>query len=350
MKRVLLHQDIVPHYRKPIFEIIGQHVDLTIVYSGDVATPGNYYKLKKIPCYHIPKIGDFHGRDFCQLIKGTDVLISILGRKSIDIDCAKLINNNIKIIKWGIGVSASYNTRFDSIPPTTSYLRMMDRCDAVLFYSDYPRRKYTNMGIPREKLFVANNTVSVKPITFDDQKDILLFVGSLYAQKRVDLLIKAYIEACQINNATPHLYIIGDGDEKNNLEDYVRREKMDNRVFFCGQINDDNILSQYFSRAYACISPDQAGLSVLKSMGYGVPYITCKNAITGGEIFNIHNQEDGILMDDLDNLTNTILDISTNKEKYLEMGRRAKAYYDRCRTPQMMANGFLDAINYVMSC
>lgn len=348
MNRVLLHQDIIPHYRKPILEIIGQYVDLTVVYSGETATSGNNYRLVKIPCYHIPKLGDYHGIDFCRLVKESDVIISILGRKSIDIDNAKFINKNVKIIKWGIGVSASYNTRYDSVPPSKKYISMMKQCDAVLFYSDYPKKKYADMGLPSESMFVANNTVSVKPMKMTDKKDILLFIGSLYAQKRVDLLIKSYIEADRIDNTTPPLYIIGDGDERPSLEKYVMQSKVQDKIIFCGQINDDDILSQYFSRAYACISPDQAGLSVLKSMGYGVPYITCKDAITGGEIFNIHNGIDGVLLEDLRELKNTILDISSHSEKYINMGLAAKKYYEENRTPQMMAGGFIDAINYVM--
>lgn len=45
-----------------------------------------------------------------------------------------------------------------------------------------------------------------------------------------------------------------------------------------GVYNDEELVS-YFEKAIICIFPDQAGLSVLKSIGYGVPYVMHKDAI-----------------------------------------------------------------------
>ena len=113
-------------------------------------------------------------------------------------------------------------------------------------------------------------------------------------------------------------------------------------------IYDNKEKAKYFARSYACISPLQAGLSVLESMGYGVPFITIKDAITGGEVFNIHNGVDGITMDSIEELKDVIADVFNNKQKFLDYGLNAKAFYNQYRKPEDMADGLWNAIQYVL--
>lgn len=120
------------------------------------------------------------------------------------------------------------------------------------------------------------------------------------------------------------------------------------KVHFLGSIYDEDRLSELFADAIVCISPNQAGLSVLKSMGYGVPFVTSVDSITGGERFNIRDKENGILFHTEEELKKTILDIHQNPVKYIEMGRKAKEFYDAHRKPEMMVNGFVNAIEYVL--
>ena len=84
-------------------------------------------------------------------------------------------------------------------------------------------------------------------------------------------------------------------------------------------------------------------------MGYGVPFVSSKNAITGGELFNVHNGIDGVVMESEDELAAVVKDISENPDKYITMGKKAKEFYDNYRTPKHMAQGLWDAIQYVTS-
>lgn len=347
MKKVLLYQSQIPHYRRPIFEELGKRVDLTIAYTNGECQSGTNYSVKKIKMYRIPKVGYWHGLGLVRLAKQSDVMISMLAPGYLDVDHIKCFAPNIKHIRWGIGVQAGYETRFDSPIGADIFLKIVRASDAALFYSAYPRNKYARIGVAPEKMFVANNTVAVEKVNVMTERKSIIFVGTLYAQKRVDLLLDAYAQAVSKCECIPNLVIVGDGDERGKLMVQAQGLNIADRVSFKGKIEDEIILSQLFSESIACISPDQAGLTVLKSMGYGVPFITMKDAITGGEIFNIIDKQNGVLMERIEELPGIIADIGCNKEKYLEYGRNAYEHYYNHRLPTMMVDGFMQAINYV---
>ena len=348
MINVLILQGGIPHYRRPIFEELGRYVNLTIACTDGDYPSGEHYSTVRIRSkYRIPHVGYFHTSDLTRLIRKTDVLISPFTTGYLECDILRLIAPQVKHIRWGIGVPADYNVRYDSADGVNHYLRIVKHCDAALFYSDYPKGKYAKLGIDDNKLFVANNTVVVEDI--DDRADRrnLIFVGTLYAQKKVDLLLEAYSSAFNVDSNIPVLMIVGDGDQKDALIELAKKLGIDHKVRFMGRIEDEKALSQLFSSSIACISPDQAGLTVLKSMGYGVPFVTLKDAITGGEIFNVQNGVNGVLMENIDELSHLLVDIGRNKNKYIEYGQKAYEHYHNQRTPPKMVGGFLQAINYV---
>ena len=303
------------------------------------------FKVIKVPTfkfyYRIHKI------NLISFANRFDVVICMFNFSYLFFRLFEYFPRKFKLIYWGIGVSASYNCRFDSDQNfIIKNLKHIKRADAIIFYSSYPIEKYQHLNINEEKLFVANNTVAVSQYR-SSSKDMILFIGSLYKEKKVDVLLHNYYEAYNENVNIPNMYIIGDGDQRNSIEKWINDNKLQDKIILTGSIFDDNQLVSYFERALMCISPDQAGLSVLKSMGYGVPFITHLNAITGGEIFNIKNGYNGILINNFSEIKNIILESILNPSKYIEMGINAKNYYESYRTIDNMANGFFKAIDYV---
>ena len=256
-------------------------------------------------------------------------------------------SRSCKIITWGIGVPASYTVRFDDPKVKNRMPFFVKRSDAVLFYTEYPKNKYIEQGYSAGKMFVAPNTTAVNESPIDRERNSLLFVGSLYPAKQADKLIEAYHYLKGEGVDLLPLHIIGEGSERQKLEQMVAESQLNNKVFFHGAIYSDDELEKYYYSARAVISPDQAGLSVLKTMGYGVPFVTTKDAYTGGERLNIRHEETGVLMEDVKDLIETLKDIHDNPKKYADMGKNAYEYYWQYRRPDQMAQGFLDAINYV---
>lgn len=226
----------------------------------------------------------------------------------------------------------------------------MKRADAIIFYSTYPVQKYVKNGFRKETLFVAHNTIQVnfKP-DMTTEKDLILFVGTLYREKGIFELLFAYSEAYRETGDLPSLVIIGGGEESVNIKNWISQNKLDNKIKLQGAVYDNESLRLFYSRAIACISPNQAGLSVLQSMGSGVPFITRYDSLTGGERFNILNNETGIIYNHKKELVNILCNMNKNKDLFIKMGIQARKFYDSFRRPDQMVQGFLDAIGFVLN-
>ena len=347
-RKVLLIQQVIPNYRIPIFNLLAESVDLTVITESGAAPEGARFHVKKVGLFHIPRVGKVYRGGLRKLTRGYDVVINSYDTPVYAVRrLGRLKRRGFGLVHWGIGVSASYGARFDADDGNRRfYERVLRASDACLFYSDYPVKKYAALGWPKEMLFTAPNTVVVQRDDTPREKDTLLFLGSLYPQKGFDELLEQYALACRENARAPRLVIIGDGSERARLEEWVREHGLTQRVSFTGAIFDDAELGRYFAAAIACVSPNQAGLTVLKSMGCGVPYITRRDAITGGELFNIHDRTDGVLYDKPEELKQILLDLTEHPEQYLQYGNNARAHYGANRTPQKMIEGFLAAIDY----
>ncbi len=348
--KVLLIQSSIKHYRVPVFNRLAEHVDLTIMYDSGVVPEGADFKTIKVNTKKFKHFRKIHMCNIVKLTKSFDAVIMMLDPSYltthllVNLKCCK------PVILWGIGVAATRDVRYDSCPKTTQVLlKLIKRATAAVFYSDYPKKKYENMGIPSEKMFVANNTVEVLPIE-KQEKDTILFIGSLYKQKKIFELLQNYYNAYCKNNTVPKLVIVGDGEEYKAVKEWILQHKLDKKIELAGAVFEDTILCKYFSRAIACISPDQAGLSVLKSFGYGVPFVSHKDAITGGERFNITHGKTGVFVNDFNEIEEIVLECAEDKEKYLAMGRNAHEHYLQNRTVPQMVDGFVNAIEYVCSC
>lgn len=349
---ILLHK--IQHYRVSVFRLIAEQCNLTLA-SYEIEQI-SIYKNEPFEVIYLPikKIGPFiiHKKNIHSIMKSYDVAIGLMNLRTIDI--LSLPFNpfiNTKIILWGIGVSASKDKAFDN-NKSYDFLRnfLFKKAKALIFYTEYAKEKYISQGFDKDSLFVANNTVEVLDVSDEVsiKKDKLLFVGALHQRKGIIELLECYLEAYKsIGESLYSLQIIGEGPEKENIVDFINKSKIEHKVKMIGGVYDQNNLKNYFLSSILCISPNQAGLSVLTSMGYGVGFVTKNNAITGGEIFNITNNKTGILYNDKKELINVLIDAYKNPDEYVNIGKESQKYYFLNRKPRDMAKSIMDSINYV---
>lgn len=351
IKLLIIYNKIWP-YRLKIFNMLSEKYDLTVSYSEKNKISEASDKLKfNILYLPVKNYGPFivHENNLRKIAKEFNVVIGIANIRWVSLMSLIFFKKrNYKLGLWGIGVTASYKRDFDSNEFMNKIrYEISKKTDFTIFYSDYPLDKYISAGVKKQKLFVANNTVQVlgRPEFDVTEKNSFLFIGTLYREKGIDLLLESYKKLVEMKDGVPDLIIVGDGPERKWIDNYVKNENLSNKVLMLGSVYDDNELVNIFNKTIACISPNQAGLSVLKAMGNGTMFVTKTNAITGGEIFNIKNGENGILYNSDDELTDVLAYLIDNPEKTMKMNRKAYEYYIKYRKPKFMAESIINAIN-----
>lgn len=175
-----------------------------------------------------------------------------------------------KVIGWGLGFPSPFGRG------AGMRAKFLNQFDAMIAYSRRGAEEYAALGFPRERIFVAHNSVSPapnfpmpnRPLTFD-QRPTILFVGRLQARKRVDSLLRA----CAELETKPRLLIAGDGPERESLETLAKQVYP--AAEFIGAKHGAE-LKPYFEQADLFVLPGTGGLAVQEAMSYGLPVIVAK--------------------------------------------------------------------------
>lgn len=353
MYKLLILQNELSGYNVPVYNIIAEHYDLTLAFY--LKDKSNILcKFKKIKLESID-VGPFIFVKGLRKIASQYDLVSIIPNLRNPSYCMlPFLPHKYKLVNWSIGFRASYTNPYITerrhVFADDIFQAILSRCDASIFYMEKAKEFWKGTSLDMTRVFVAPNTTDVVTIELKPEiKKDFLFVGTLYKGKGLDLLLDAFRKVVEDHNSTTKLNIIGDGSERNSLEDYVKSHNLTENVVFHGAIYDEKELAKQFAHALLCISPTQGGLSVSKSMGYGVPFVTRKDAITGGEIYHITSGLNGIMYDKDEDLVNILTDACLNPQKYVNMGKKAKEYYDNHATIRHMAQGAMEAFEHVMN-
>jgi phosphatidyl-myo-inositol dimannoside synthase len=123
-------------------------------------------------------------------------------------------------------------------------------------------------------------------------KNVVLFTGRLTVHKGVVYLVRA---AEKIKNAV--IVIVGDGPEREKLQEEVRKRGLPN-VVFTGYVNNTNpIFHAFYERADIFVSPsvwdEPLGLTILEAMAAKCPVVATRK---GGVVTMINEGVNGFLV------------------------------------------------------
>ena len=223
--------------------------------------------------------------------------------------------------------------------------QFINQFDAMLSYSQRGAEEYAALGFPREKIFVAHNSVSPAPEQKPDDKPrtvdraTILFVGRLQTRKRVDYLLRA----CAELKSNPRLIIVGDGPERVALESFAI--DVYPSAEFSGAKHDAE-LKPYFEQADLFVLPGTGGLAVQEAMSYGLPVIVAKGDGTQDDLVREGNGWQ-IPPDNYAALVSTMKNALSDIARLRRMGQESFRIVSEEININKMADVFVQVLNSV---
>ncbi|HSG45108.1 MAG TPA: glycosyltransferase [Anaerolineales bacterium] len=320
--KLALQQRVLPHYRAPFFDLLASACDrgmslftgLPRPIEGITTTDQLHvadYKLGKNIHLFNKSFYLCYQRGLIEWLEkqNPDVLIMEANPRYLSTPSAvKWMHQRGKpVIGWGLGAGTG----------GMIWKSFINQFDAMISYSQRGADEYAELGFPKDKIFVAYNSVSPvptqpqpsRPSTFNNQPTIL-FVGRLQARKRLDYLLRACADIQNIR-----LVIVGDGPERESLGT-LAKEIYPNAKFVGAKHGDE--LKAYFEEADLFVLPGTGGLAVQEAMSYGLPIIVAQGDGTQDDLVRKENGWQ-ILPDDYNALVSTMKDALSDVARLRKM-------------------------------
>jgi len=218
--------------------------------------------------------------------------------------------------------------------------------NSIITYSEIGKKKYIDIGIKKQKIFVAPNTLHVgnsEDTSIELSKNSFIFLGRLQRRKKLDIFFEAYKDAV-LDKKNIKIIIIGDGEEeKQFLINKAKQLNILHLIEFVKGTSDNKILISYFKKSYAYISPGAVGLGLLHSFAFGTPVISMPDNMHGPEIENLKDGYNGYFATDKKDLVEKLKLAIIN---HSEIGHNAYQTYSLNCSLINMVDGFKAAINY----
>ena len=349
--KLALSQRVLPNYRAPFFDLLASACDggmslftglprpaegITVTKELKVAKykPGNNIHLFGGNFYLCYQQGLM---DWLKEWNPDALIMEANSRYLSTASAVKWLHQQGKpVIGWGLGS-----------PPVSGFrkqrrLSFISQFDALISYSQRGANEYTALGFPRQKIFVAHNSVAMPPssptsVAGRAFRPNILFVGRLQARKRLDYLLRA----CAQLKQDIKLVIVGDGPERSMLQS-LAKEIYPSAEFIGSKHGAE--LKPYFTQADLFVLPGTGGLAIQEAMSYGLPVIVAQGDGTQDDLVRKENGWQ-IPPDNFDALVSTMKDALSDVARLRRMGEESYRIVKEEINIEKMVETFVTALN-----
>ncbi len=252
-----------------------------------------------------------------------DYVIGVSAEYSLLLSCIK--NTAMKLYGWQHNsFDAYFNTRGQYCYNYEDVIRKQFKLlDKIIVLTKKDKEIYK--GFFNEKVIYIYNplTFSTKEIT--NFENNILFVGRLMKeQKGLDFLIEIAKRIFKIEkNKKWKLIIVGDGKDKEELVELVKKNNLKDNIIIVGESKD---VKSFYLKSSIFVNTSRwegFGLVITEAMECGLVPVSFS---TDGPSEIITNGKNGILIEcyDIDKYANAIIELIEDKERLLKMSLKAR--------------------------
>ena len=226
--------------------------------------------------------------------------------------------------------------------------------DGYLVYTDGGASCLRANGVDPDRITVLRNTIDMREqISLHEQtlglnelalrrelglhphSVILVFVGRLYADRRVEDLVDAVRELNSVHRPARPFQVVVIGDGPSALAIRARAAGMSNFIF-TGSIYDSARVARYLRVASVMVIPKRVGLVAVHALAHGLPLITQASEDHGPEIEYLTSGYDALIARDFNEFVQSLCEIIDSEDRVRELSAAALRTRERLSLENMV--------------
>ncbi len=242
------------------------------------------------------------------------------------LSCIGISTTKLVATQHGMPEVTGLGQNFKSWLRTTFFFRQLSSCfDMVVVVSEEMQQTLLGCyGFSDKNMSVIHNGIAIPEIVNKKKKRRLLIgsAGRLFPVKDYSLMVDIALQVVKQND-TIDFVLAGDGPQRSELEQKVKKYGIEDRFLFVG--HQDDMAGFYKSLDVYINTSVHEGIpmSVLEAMSYGSPVVAPD---VGGFPEIVHNKIQGFLIEgrNKDTYVNCLLQLSLNENLRLKMAKVAR--------------------------